>query len=326
MGATLPLLSRVVAGIGEGRKSADRLATLYAMNTAGGAAGALLGAYAILPLLGVRGADEGRRARQRGHRHDRVLRRPREQRRDRHEGCGRAPRRDRAARGLARRAPRRWTGVAAARAGLRLGLPGVRGRGGGNTPARAAHRQQRVCVRPDAGRVPGVPRRGRGARAGLRPEARRGRARARPRGGGAQHGPDAAALGPAPAALHLRRQARDLVGRARGDPGPRGVRDPGAAHAVDGQHLPALARARGLARRRGRARRRPDRDQHAGHHRRLDPHRLRALAGAGIAGRAAARRRRVRARREALATRSLREDEARGAARCTPPPEQCWSS
>lgn len=55
MGATLPLLSRVVAGIGEGRKSADRLATLYAINTAGGAAGALLGAYAILPLLGVRG-------------------------------------------------------------------------------------------------------------------------------------------------------------------------------------------------------------------------------------------------------------------------------
>ena len=55
MGATLPLLSRVVAGIGEERKSADRLATLYAINTAGGAAGALLGAYAILPLLGVRG-------------------------------------------------------------------------------------------------------------------------------------------------------------------------------------------------------------------------------------------------------------------------------
>ena len=55
MGATLPLLSRVVAGVREEQKSADRLATLYAINTAGGAAGALLGAYAILPLLGVRG-------------------------------------------------------------------------------------------------------------------------------------------------------------------------------------------------------------------------------------------------------------------------------
>ncbi len=48
MGATLPLLSRVVAG--------ERgLAGLYAINTAGGAFGALAGAYAILPALGVRG-------------------------------------------------------------------------------------------------------------------------------------------------------------------------------------------------------------------------------------------------------------------------------
>jgi spermidine synthase len=48
MGATLPLLSRVVAG--------ERgLSGLYAINTFGGASGALLGAYAILPALGIRG-------------------------------------------------------------------------------------------------------------------------------------------------------------------------------------------------------------------------------------------------------------------------------
>ena len=48
MGATLPLLSRVIAG--------ERgLAGLYALNTAGGAFGALAGAYAILPALGIRG-------------------------------------------------------------------------------------------------------------------------------------------------------------------------------------------------------------------------------------------------------------------------------
>ena len=48
MGATLPLLSRVVAG--------ERgLSGLYAINTFGGASGALLGAYAILPVLGIRG-------------------------------------------------------------------------------------------------------------------------------------------------------------------------------------------------------------------------------------------------------------------------------
>jgi len=58
MGATLPLLSRVVAGVREepgGGGSAGRLAGLYAINTAGGAAGALASAYAILPALGVRG-------------------------------------------------------------------------------------------------------------------------------------------------------------------------------------------------------------------------------------------------------------------------------
>jgi spermidine synthase len=53
MGATLPLLSRVVAGsAGEG--SERRLAGLYAINTAGGALGALSSAYAILPTLGIR--------------------------------------------------------------------------------------------------------------------------------------------------------------------------------------------------------------------------------------------------------------------------------
>jgi spermidine synthase len=55
MGATLPLLSRVVAGTREEGRGAAQLATLYAINTAGGASGALLGAYAILPTLGVRG-------------------------------------------------------------------------------------------------------------------------------------------------------------------------------------------------------------------------------------------------------------------------------
>lgn len=55
MGATLPLLSRVVAGARAEGMGAERLAGIYAINTAGGAAGALLSAYAILPLLGVRG-------------------------------------------------------------------------------------------------------------------------------------------------------------------------------------------------------------------------------------------------------------------------------
>src|SRR5690349_12874580 len=55
MGATLPLLSRVVAGVREGPGSAARLASIYAVNTAGGAVGALASAYAILPALGIRG-------------------------------------------------------------------------------------------------------------------------------------------------------------------------------------------------------------------------------------------------------------------------------
>jgi spermidine synthase len=48
MGATLPLLSRVVLG-------EKGLSWLYAINTAGGAFGALAGAYAVLPVLGIRG-------------------------------------------------------------------------------------------------------------------------------------------------------------------------------------------------------------------------------------------------------------------------------
>lgn len=57
MGATLPLLSRVVAGRPdlEGASGGRHLAILYAINTAGGALGALASAYAILPLLGIRG-------------------------------------------------------------------------------------------------------------------------------------------------------------------------------------------------------------------------------------------------------------------------------
>ncbi|WP_437721421.1 fused MFS/spermidine synthase [Sorangium sp. So ce861] len=63
MGATLPVLSRILrAGAApEGAPPAEhdaarRLASLYAINTAGGAAGALSGAYVVLPLLGIRGA------------------------------------------------------------------------------------------------------------------------------------------------------------------------------------------------------------------------------------------------------------------------------
>lgn len=50
MGATLPLVARV-AGAATG--GGWRVATLYAANTAGGALGSLLGAYAILPALGL---------------------------------------------------------------------------------------------------------------------------------------------------------------------------------------------------------------------------------------------------------------------------------
>ncbi|MDI1448716.1 fused MFS/spermidine synthase [Polyangium sp. 6x1] len=54
MGATLPILSRVVAGE-VGDRSRRRLSLLYAINTAGGAIGALTSAYLVLPALGVRG-------------------------------------------------------------------------------------------------------------------------------------------------------------------------------------------------------------------------------------------------------------------------------
>ncbi|WP_104987629.1 fused MFS/spermidine synthase [Sorangium cellulosum] len=63
MGATLPVLSRILrAGAAAGgappseHDPARRLAALYAINTAGGAAGALSGAYVVLPHLGIRGA------------------------------------------------------------------------------------------------------------------------------------------------------------------------------------------------------------------------------------------------------------------------------
>ena len=57
MGITLPLLSRAVARHGDTEQnvaeSRRRLAILYAVNTAGGALGALASAYWILPALGV---------------------------------------------------------------------------------------------------------------------------------------------------------------------------------------------------------------------------------------------------------------------------------
>ncbi|WP_437740243.1 fused MFS/spermidine synthase [Sorangium sp. So ce1504] len=64
MGATLPVLSRILrAGAAPDggappaeHDAARRLASLYAINTAGGAAGALSGAYVVLPHLGIRGA------------------------------------------------------------------------------------------------------------------------------------------------------------------------------------------------------------------------------------------------------------------------------
>ncbi len=52
MGATLPLLSRIFAGDAEGQR---RLPMLYATNTLGGALGSLLGAYVVLPTLGITG-------------------------------------------------------------------------------------------------------------------------------------------------------------------------------------------------------------------------------------------------------------------------------
>ncbi|HEX9295694.1 MAG TPA: fused MFS/spermidine synthase [Polyangiaceae bacterium] len=51
MGATLPLLAAMAPGLGSGRW----LSRLYALNVSGGALGSLLGAYAIVPSLGLRG-------------------------------------------------------------------------------------------------------------------------------------------------------------------------------------------------------------------------------------------------------------------------------
>lgn len=55
MGATLPFLSRAIEASGTGHASAQRLTALYAANTLGGAGGALLCAYWIVPTLGVNG-------------------------------------------------------------------------------------------------------------------------------------------------------------------------------------------------------------------------------------------------------------------------------
>ena len=52
MGVTLPMLAKQVAGPGQ-VGARQRLATLYAINTAGGAAGAIASAYWVLPALGV---------------------------------------------------------------------------------------------------------------------------------------------------------------------------------------------------------------------------------------------------------------------------------
>jgi len=52
MGATLPILSRQIAGAEGGER---RLPVLYALNTAGGAVGSIVGAYFLLPTLGIRG-------------------------------------------------------------------------------------------------------------------------------------------------------------------------------------------------------------------------------------------------------------------------------
>jgi spermidine synthase len=52
MGATLPILSRRIAGAEGGER---RLPILYALNTAGGAVGSIASAYFLLPALGIRG-------------------------------------------------------------------------------------------------------------------------------------------------------------------------------------------------------------------------------------------------------------------------------
>jgi spermidine synthase len=55
MGATFPLLGRVLADASDERGTSARIGWLYGINTLGAAAGALLAAYALLPELGARG-------------------------------------------------------------------------------------------------------------------------------------------------------------------------------------------------------------------------------------------------------------------------------
>lgn len=55
MGATLPVLSRGIELARDGRVRERRLGLLYAANTLGGAAGALLSAYLLVPALGLSG-------------------------------------------------------------------------------------------------------------------------------------------------------------------------------------------------------------------------------------------------------------------------------
>ncbi|MFO7180577.1 MAG: fused MFS/spermidine synthase [Pseudomonadota bacterium] len=57
MGATLPLLSRGIEGdaLGHAETRERRVAALYAANTLGGAVGALVGAYFVIPELGLDG-------------------------------------------------------------------------------------------------------------------------------------------------------------------------------------------------------------------------------------------------------------------------------
>lgn len=55
MGATLPILTRALRDGAGGSSRERQLGALYAANTCGGAGGAVLAAYLVLPLLGLRG-------------------------------------------------------------------------------------------------------------------------------------------------------------------------------------------------------------------------------------------------------------------------------
>ena len=54
MGATLPILTRALGGAGAAHRE-RQLGALYAANTSGGAVGAILAAYLVLPVLGLHG-------------------------------------------------------------------------------------------------------------------------------------------------------------------------------------------------------------------------------------------------------------------------------